>query len=245
MDMAEKLALEDIRAMTDSRQPEKPTEASRAKIFPLALVAVLLSACYLICFEILFEKVYFFPSYGVVLIAFLAGVLGCFSGVVSLIYFYCHPQQYTGRPFAYLSILLFLWPIVAFAVHKFMPVGPMDPGILCSSNLRIYQLAIYMYADDNEGHLPPQENWEEALQPYLDRQLRCPSCESEHSTGYIYLGNADMVIPAVASPDHIPLLMDSEPRHSKRPKRRNVLFLDGHPNPNALTEEEVADLLNP
>lgn len=61
MDMAEKLALEDIRAMTDSRQPEKPTEASRAKIFPLALVAVLLSACYLICFEILFEKVYFFP----------------------------------------------------------------------------------------------------------------------------------------------------------------------------------------
>ena len=216
--------------MSDSSQPEKPTDASRAKPFPLAVVAVLLSACYLICFEILFEKVFYFPSQGVVLIAGLAGVLGCLSGVVSLVYLFHHPQQYTGRPFAYLSILLFLWPIVAFAVYKFMPVTPKDPGILCCTNLRIYCTAIYMYADDNEGHLPPQENWEEVLQPYLDKRcLRCPSCESMPSTGYVYLGNADMVIsPTTASPDNIPLLMDSEPRHSKRHDHRNVLYLDGH-----------------
>ena len=230
--------------MPDSRQPEKPTDASRAKPFPLAVVAVLLSACYLICFEILFEKVIYFPSQGVVLIAFLAGVLGCLSGVVSLVYLFRHPQQYTGRPFAYLSILLFLWPIVAFAVYKFMPVTPKDPGILCCTTLRIYCTAIYMYADDNEGHLPPQENWEEVLQPYLDRQLHCPSCESMPSTGYVYLGNADMVIsPTESSPDNIPFLMDSEPRHSKRHDRRNVLFLDGHIK--TLTEEEVNGLLRP
>ena len=215
--------------MPDSRQPEKPTTASRAKPFPLAVVAVLLSACYLICFEILFEKVIYFPSQGVVLIAFLAGVLGCLSGVVSLVYLFRHPQQYTGRPFAYLSILLSLWPLVAFAVYRFMPVTPMDNGIICLNNLKIYAIAIHMYADDNEGHLPPQENWEEVLQPYLDKRLRCPSCESMPSTGYVYLGNADMVISSTeSSPDNIPLLMDSEPRHSKRHDCRNVLYLDGH-----------------
>ena len=228
--------------MSDTRSPEKATALSRARLFPLALMAALLSACYLICFEILFEKVFYFPSAGVVMIAFLAGVLGCLSGVVSLVVFSVVPQQYTGKLFAYLSILFFLWPFVAFAVHKFMPVGPKDTGILCCSNLRLYRMAIYMYADDNEGHLPPQGNWEEVLQPYLDRQLRCPSCESEHSTGYVYLGNADMVIPTTESPDNIPLLMDSEPRHSKRHDRRNVMFLNGI---KTLTEEEVADLLKP
>ena len=228
--------------MSDTRSPEKATAPSRARLFPLALMAALLSTCYLICFEILFEKVLYFPSAGVVMIAFLAGVLGCLSGVVSLVVFSVVPQQYTGKLFAYLSILFFLWPFVAFAVHKFMPVGPKDPGILCCSNLRLYRMAIYMYADDNEGHLPPQGNWEEVLQPYLDRQLRCPSCESEYSTGYVYLGNADMVIPTTESPDNISLLMDSEPRHSKRHDRRNVMFLNGI---KTLTEEEVADLLKP
>ena len=228
--------------MSDTRSLEKATAPSRARLFPLALMAALLSTCYLICFEILFEKVLYFPSAGVVMIAFLAGVLGCLSGVVSLVVFSVVPQQYTGKLFAYLSILFFLWPFVAFAVHKFMPVGPKDPGILCCSNLRLYRMAIYMYADDNEGHLPPQGNWEEVLQPYLDRQLRCPSCESEYSTGYVYLGNADMVIPTTESPDNISLLMDSEPRHSKRHDRRNVMFLNGI---KTLTEEEVADLLKP
>ena len=230
--------------MSDSPQ-EKPTDAPRAKLFPLALVAVLLSTCYLICFEILFKKVFVSPSAAVALIAFLAGVLGWLSGVVGIFsLFFCHPPQHTGRPFAYLGILLFFWPFVAFAVDKFMPITPKDNGILCITNLKLYAVAIYMYADYNEGHLPPQENWEEALQPYLDldRQLRCPSCESEHSTGYVYLGNAEMVIPsAESSPDNLPLLMDSEPRHSKRHDRRNVMFLDGHIK--TLTEKEVAGLL--
>ena len=51
-----------------------------------------------------------------------------------------------------------------------------------------------------------------------------------------------MVIPTTESPDNISLLMDSEPRHSKRHDRRNVMFLNGT---KTLTEEEVADLLKP
>jgi prepilin-type processing-associated H-X9-DG protein len=81
-------------------------------------------------------------------------------------------------------------------------------------NLRSISAAAYLYAEDHDGHSPPDSHWIKALQTYLPTEsvFQCPASGPE-SGGYVYgqaaAGRIWRNLPEVA---------------------RTVTFFDGKPN---------------
>lgn len=68
----------------------------------------------------------------------------------------------------------------------------------CLSQVRQIQLAIQMYADGHDNHLPPRSYqtgavWTDLIQPYYQNRavLRCPADRGEVETSYLFNGFLD------------------------------------------------------
>lgn len=68
----------------------------------------------------------------------------------------------------------------------------------CLNQVRQLQLAIQMYADDHEDHLPPRSYqsgavWTDLMQPYYQNRaiIRCPVDRGEIDTSYLFNGFLD------------------------------------------------------
>jgi prepilin-type processing-associated H-X9-DG protein len=58
--------------------------------------------------------------------------------------------------------------------------------VSCQSNLKQLALAMHMFAEDHEGHLPSALTWQRDLYPYTKNEqlLKCPSDESDQACSY-------------------------------------------------------------
>ena len=101
----------------------------------------------------------------------------------------------------------------------------------CLSNLKQIGLAFHMYAQANDGLLPPAESWPEALQPYLKREdiYTCPT------TGEQYIFDEALggqTLGAITNPDQVPLAWDAprgrDPTTGPHAGKFFVVYADGH-----------------
>ena len=89
-------------------------------------------------------------------------------------------------------------------------------------NLKQVGLAVIMYADDNDDHLPASlDDVQEYV--YSSDVFCCPSDESGRS--YVYVGGDSIVLDNLDNPSRTPIAFDFPGNHSGKV---NVLWADGH-----------------
>lgn len=127
----------------------------------------------------------------------------------------------------YLSIALYVFLYSRNADKKYARY------ITCLNNLKQLGFAIQLYAQDNNGCLPPNDGWQNALQDYCFglNAIACPSAPS-NKTSYVYLGDNEMTLPAAELAQRIPLFHESmcfHPEHCN--DKILVCFMDGDVQP--------------
>jgi prepilin-type processing-associated H-X9-DG protein len=101
----------------------------------------------------------------------------------------------------------------------------------CLSNLKQLGTAAMMYAQDHHETLPPAENWEDALKPYLKTPLKCPL----EKLGTSYAMNKALSkkkLEALEHPAEVVLFFESDNGTTVAQKRHasslGFTFADGH-----------------
>lgn len=115
--------------------------------------------------------------------------------------------------------------------------------ITCINNLKQQMVAVHLYALDYDGHLPPRENWQNALQKELgdSRNLFvCPAAPPD-TVSYVYLGDDWMTLPDEETAQRLPLFHESQCFHSSARKLIYAAFMDGRTQ--GLSSDELADAL--
>ena len=165
--------------------------------------------------------------------AFVAAVTGKLRAVAQE----TQPKARRRGTFNLVELFVVLGIIVVLAAIMFpvfAPARDKSRTAACLSNLKQLSLGLLMYADANDGCLPPAHQWRAAIAPQVkyEAMFRCPSDDAK--------GNCSYAIPLSISgarlagmPDRTtqPLLYDATP--SGEPAQRhndglNVAFADGH-----------------
>jgi hypothetical protein len=86
--------------------------------------------------------------------------------------------------------------------------GSSSPTARCAGNLRCLHVALEMYAQDYDDHLPAADSWREATFPYtaMERYYRCPA--AENPDGYAFNSRLSEAPLEITEPP-VPLLFDS------------------------------------
>ncbi len=104
----------------------------------------------------------------------------------------------------------------------------------CLSNLKQIALALLMF-DNDQGQLPEDDEWEQALMPYLGdlhkELLHCPSQPAE--TGYVFSSElAGKALKDMEHRDEVLLVWDAplpdSPTQGPHQGEFNVAYADGH-----------------
>ena len=113
----------------------------------------------------------------------------------------------------------------------------------CLSNIKQLNLALLMYAEDYDSHIPPlKSNWNSTIEIYTrnNRLLHCPNVITSKDPTYAYNKNiVGLDINKIKNPNEAILLFESKPRKNligtnellpKYPRHGvgdNYAFLDG------------------
>ena len=146
---------------------------------------------------------------------------------------------------------LLIWLGLMFVIATAVEVGERAVGEVwakrsgqCLSNLMQLGLTIQLYAEDNEGKLPPVSSWREALLPYAnydEHRLVCPTTKKP----YVFNDAlASRNINQITDPGKVPVAWDAliHDKHGPLHPGLHVLFLDGHAQ--WLPEDEFRQLLD-
>lgn len=127
-----------------------------------------------------------------------------------------------------LGLAAALFPCFAKAREKSRPAA-------CLSNLHQLGLALQMYAEDHDGHLPLVRNWPRAIYPgYVDSEglFRCPSDRSKSKCSYAMPWSlSGAKLSDLPDAESQPLLYDATPDGAFAKRHNgggNVGFADGH-----------------
>ncbi len=114
------------------------------------------------------------------------------------------------------GLVLFIFVLAAILLPAFAGAREQAQKLTCIMNLKQVGLAVVMYADDNDDHLPASLD---DVQEYIGSLdfFCCPSDESGRS--YVYVGGDRRVL------DSRPIAFDFPGNH---PGKVNVLWSDGH-----------------
>ena len=103
--------------------------------------------------------------------------------------------------------------------------------VACLTNMKQLGVAAMQYAQDHNETLPPAENWESALKPYLKTPLQCPSVK----LGTSYAMNQALSkkkLEALENPADVVLFFESDNGTTVAQKRHGAsphfTFADGH-----------------
>ena len=114
------------------------------------------------------------------------------------------------------GLVLFICILASLLLPAFAGAQKAARSVKCTSNLKQVGLAVIMYADDNDDHLPASLD---DVQEYVFSSdvFCCPSDESGRS--YVYVGGDCRGL------DNRPIAFDFPGNH---PGKVNVLWADGH-----------------
>lgn len=116
--------------------------------------------------------------------------IGLVLGIVALRQIRANPARLSGRGLARWAIAIgamftllagLALPVVLRARKKERPTG-------CLSNVKQVTLALFMYAEDSDEHLPPARVWCDAAAPYVKNPqiLLCPDHETREKCSYTF-----------------------------------------------------------
>ena len=155
--------------------------------------------------------------------------LGIILGIISLICNWEKTQERGERRLAWFSIATGII-IIGLWIPVYRQFHARDNSNACCANLTALQQAILRYADEHDNHLPPQENWEKMLIPYLDEPENVFSCPeaSRGEISYRYLGDTVMLITDELWSTNVPLICETQIRHRYHSgEKLYVVFADG------------------
>jgi prepilin-type processing-associated H-X9-DG protein len=207
------------------------------------------------------------PTSGLATTSVVLGILGLFSfgllalaglmmGIVSLGQIDRSTGRLQGRGVAIggivvsaltLALMFVLVPISAAILFPvFAQAREKARASVCISHMRLVGSAMLMYADDYDGHLPPRENWCDAVLPYVSapqasssrRAFSCPSLADQPSGQAFNAQLSAHSVSRITSPFATAELYDARggwnlaggaelaaPRHNHG---LYLLFADGH-----------------
>lgn len=122
----------------------------------------------------------------------ITGIIGLILGIVAMGNIKRNPARLKGNGLAIAGIVVscvsFMFVLIQSAI-LLLPVlerAPFAEKQMASlNNLKELSVAVMMYADDNDGNLPPSENWPEALRPfYQNDKILISPLNPEAGRGY-------------------------------------------------------------
>lgn len=141
-----------------------------------------------------------------------------------------HHTLLLGLVGIWVSLLTSLWLVFAGVFHVACAATKANET-QCLSNMKMLGTAAVMYAQDHHETLPPAENWEDALKPYLKTLLKCPL--SKGKAGYaMNKALSKKKLEELERPADIVLFFESDNGTTVSQKRHGsslgFTFADGH-----------------
>jgi len=182
------------------------------------------------------------PTFG------LTGLFGLVLGIVALIKINRNQGQLRGTGFAIAGMsisgmMLLMLPIMAaMLLPALAKAKSRAQQISCMNNVKQLNLALIMYAQDNQGKFPPADRWCDLIKQYTAGSTAAFHCRSEPGSDCSYAYNAALANVNTAdlkNPTQTVLVFSSDPGWNKsgglqtaRPHHHgNVImagFADGH-----------------
>ena len=141
-----------------------------------------------------------------------------------------HRELLLGLAGIWTLLLTSLWLVFAGVFHVACAATKANET-QCLSNMKQLGVAMMMYAQDHHETLPPAENWEDALKPYLKTPLPCP--RAKLGTGYaMNKALSKKKLEALDKPAETVLFFESDNGTTVSQKRHQsglgFTFADGH-----------------
>lgn len=141
-----------------------------------------------------------------------------------------HRELILGLVGIWIMLLTSLWLVFAGVFHVACAATKANET-QCLSNMKMLGTAAVMYAQDHHETLPPAENWEVALKPYLNTPLPCPLAKL--GTGYaMNKALSKKKLAALENPADVVLFFESDNGTTIAPKRHGsgqcFTFADGY-----------------
>lgn len=173
----------------------------------------------------------------------VSGVLGVVFGLLAILQIHRSRGGVRGFPLAFAGLLLSAAMLAAIPLFLSF-VFPMIRGLNevgrseeCQVRLRKIGMAMALYAESNEGRLPPGDRWSDAIKPMVQGTFayRCPSLAEP--CGYAYHSILTFQpLNRISGPRRVPLVFDSqggwnrsgglEMLDARHRDQANILFLD-------------------
>jgi len=181
----------------------------------------------------------------------LTSIPALILGIVALCIIRKNAQQLKGQGLAIAGIVvsaisIVVVPFIAIMMAILMPAitraRTLAMTTLSQTNVRQICLAMHLYSDENDGRLPPADNWPAALNEYIGNEKILKSPFAPH-TGRSYAMNANLngrKIKDIKQPQRTVLIFEVEPGsppaggrellpdRPRGPRGYVIGFLDGH-----------------
>ena len=139
-----------------------------------------------------------------------------------------YPLEHRRANFADIGCAIVMLGVVALVVLPvFFKPTHVDESEVCSGNLKSIVVATFMYAEANDGRLPPRSSWCEALSDLDEDMFLCPTTKRPYVFNNVLGGRIVSEIPDRAK---VLLAWDAPAEEGTPPHagKYNVVYLDGH-----------------
>lgn len=223
-----------INALVDAglvpERPERTAPIEGARVSVLAILSLILGICG-------------FCTAG------LSAIAGLIVGIIGIVVIRNSAGRLTGRGLAIAGtavsgVSLFIFPIMLAAMLPALTrVKAVARDGLAKANARQLSLAVIIYCDDNDGRLPPADNWPDALAPYLGSGSTVLNSPFDPEAGRAWAMNAGLdgrTMSSVRDKSRTVLLYEARfgsptaggpellPEQPRGPGGYIIAFVDGH-----------------
>ena len=159
-------------------------------------------------------------------------IIGIALGIVSLWKMRGSRGNLQNKLLTTLGLVISL--IISFIIYMALSAALMSAKeaserMTCKDNMKHLYNAMIRYAYENDDHLPPRDQWQKALTPFVrDTQhtFSCP-CEEDGKASYVYLGDDYMKLSDFSSTKTLPIIMETRDYRHRHFDGRIVCIADG------------------
>ena len=160
------------------------------------------------------------------------GIIGIGLGIVSLWKMRGSRGNMRDKLLTTLGLVVSLF--ISFIIYMALSAALMSAReaserMTCRDNMKHLYNAMIRYAYENDDHLPPRDQWQEALTPFVHdakHAFACP-CEEDGKASYMYLGDGFMKLSDLSSTKTLPILLETRDFRHRHYDGRIVCIADG------------------